>query len=253
MIKRILLTMALLMLVSSLAVGQNRPKEVHQRVSNTISAEAKAQEKADNWAWEKQPIIDEIRDLKIHTTWLKYRQEKNRIYIKEAKENIANLEFKKAELNKLREKLEPYLEDVVDALDAFIDQDIPYYLDRRKKRIVELRSSLNKYNIPLSEKLRRVFELGLQQQANDYGKMIAPWEDQTLKINGVETQVTILCLGRIAMIYLSHDQKQVGRWNQKTKQWEALPEDMIRDVKKALDMAQRRRGAEIVELPIGAL
>lgn len=253
MIKRILLTMALLMLGSSLVVGQNTPKEVHKKVSNTISAEAKVQEKADEWNWRKQPIIDEIRDLKIHTTWLKYRQEKNRIYIKEAKENISILEEKKAELNKLRENLEPHLEIVIDRLDAFIGQDIPFFPKERQDRIDSLRTSMNKYNIPLSEKLRRVFEAGLQIEANDYGRMIAPWEDQTLNLKGANTEVTILCLGRIGMIYLSHDQKHVGRWNQKTEQWEALPEDLIRDVRKALDMAQRKRGAEIVELPIGAL
>lgn len=252
MIRRILLTMTLLILGSSLAIGQDTPKKVHQKVSTTISTEAKAQEKADEWNWNKKVVLDDIRLLKYRITWLQYRQEKNRIYIEGVKENIANLEFKKAELNKLREQLEPYLEEVIERLAAFVEQDIPFLPEERQRRLNALRDSMNNYNVPLSEKMRRVFAEGLQIEAQ-YGKMIEAWEDVTLNLGGADTQVTIFRLGRVGMIYMSIDQTQIGRWNQKTKQWEPLPEDYIRDVRVALDMAQRRRAAEIVDLPIGAL
>jgi len=251
MIKRILMTL-LILAWSGSALAQTAPKEVHGKVSKAISTESRAQEAADEWSWEKESVLGEIRDLKYRITWLQYRQQKNRIYIKGVKENIKDLEFEKAEINKLREQLEPYLEDVVDRMAVFVESDLPFLPEERQKRIDNLRNSLNNYNVPLSEKLRRVFAEGLQIETQ-YGKMIEAIEDETLNLNGAETQVTIFRLGRVRMFYMSIDQKNIGVYNNESGQWEALPENMIKEFKTAFDMAMAKRAAEIVELPLGAI
>jgi hypothetical protein len=98
---------------SSLAYADKSPKGVHKKVKKSMAVESGIQKEADEWNWDKQRIIQEIRDLKYRTTWLKYRQEKNRLYIENVKQSIVDLEKKKADLNKLREQLEPYLENVI--------------------------------------------------------------------------------------------------------------------------------------------
>lgn len=253
MIQRILLIMILLVFFAGqTALAQTDPQQVSDKVSQTIGVEGAAQEKADDWTWEKKDMLDEIRDLKYRVTWLQYRQEKNRIYIEGVKENIANLEFDKEEINKLRERLEPYLEEVVARMGAFVEGDIPFLPEERQLRLQALKDSLNNYDVALSEKLRRVFAEGLEIET-EYGKMVEAIEDQTLNINGNDTEVTIFRLGRVFMLYMSIDETQVGRWNNETKQWEPLPEDLIRSIGRALDIAQRKRTAEIVELPLGAV
>jgi len=253
MIQRILLIMILLgFFAGQAALAQTDPQKVSDKVSQAIGVEGNAQETADEWTWEKKDLLDEIRDLKYRITWLQYRQEKNRIYIKGVKENIANLEFAKVEINKLRERLEPYLEDVVARMEAFIESDLPFLLDERHLRLQILKDSLNNYNVPLSEKLRRVFAEGLQVET-EYGKMVETIEDQTLTINGNETEVIIFRLGRVLMVYMTLDGTQIGRWNHESKQWEPLPESLSRSIRRALDIGQRRRTAEIVELPLGVV
>jgi len=253
MIKRILWATALFALVmSGSAFAQDSPAEVHKNVSKAITTESKAQEKADEWNWEKDPLIGDIRDLKYRITWKQYRQKKYQIYIKGVQESIEELKYRKEEINKLREHLEPYLEEVVDRMEAFVKNDLPFLPDERERRIENLRNSLNNYNVALSEKLRRVFAVGLQAETQ-YGKMIEPEEDVTLNLNGIETQVTLLRLGRLSMYYMSIDNKQIGMWNQQSGQWEALPDDQIREFKRAFDMALAKRAAEIVELPLGAI
>ena len=256
MIKRILLTTALLMFLGSLNVfvfGQEDPQDVHQKVSGAITTEQNAQNKADDWNAEKERILDEIRDLKYKVTWLQYRQEKNKIYIREAEENIKNLEFEKEEILTLRERLEPYLEEVVKRLESFIAEDLPFLPEERQKRLDNLWSSLNNYNVPLSEKLRRVLEEGLLIETQYYGQGIEAIEDETLNIGGNDTQVTLFRLGRLLLLYMSIDGTQIGIYNRETRQWEALPDNLTRNVSRILDIAQRRRTAEIVELPLGAL
>jgi len=250
MIQRVLLTMALLMLIGApLAFGQ-APEKVHGKVSKAIDAEAKAQKKADDWTWTRRDLIDEIRDLKTRITWLEYQQEKHEIYIERVKENIAELEYKKAEALRVREQLDPYLEEIVDRLGEFVAGDLPFLPDERQRRLKFLTDSLNDYQLQMSEKLRRVFE-GVQVETT-YGRMFSSI-DTTLNLSGSDTQVTLLRLGRVAMYYLSLDGTQVGRWNNKTKQWEGLPESYIRPIRRGLDIAERKRSVELIDIPLGAL
>jgi hypothetical protein len=250
MISRVLLIGALLMLiVAPMAIGQS-PDRVHKKVSKAIDAESKAQKKADDWSWDKTDLIDEIRDLKTRVTWLQYQEEKHEIYIKRVKQNIADLEFKKAEALKVREQLDPYLEEVVGRLKEFVSTDLPFLPDEREKRLNFLKDSLNDYQLQMSEKLRRVFE-GLQVETT-YGRMFSS-NDTTLKLNGSDTQVTLLRLGRVTMFYLSLDGTQVGRWNDQTQQWETLSEDYIRPIRRGLEIAERKRSVELIDIPLGAL
>jgi hypothetical protein len=183
-------------------------------------------------------------------TWLQYQEEKHEIYIVRVKKNIEDLKFKKAEALKVREQLDPYLEDVVNQLAASVAADLPFLTDERQRRISFLKDSLNDYQLLLSEKLRRVLE-GVQVETL-YGKMVTS-NDTTLNIAGSDTQVTLLRLGRVAMYYLSLDGTQVGQWNDETKQWESLDEGFIRSIRRLLDMAERKRSVELTELPLGAL
>jgi len=253
MIKRILWATALFTLVGcGTSFAQDSPDAVHKKVSNTIATESKAQEKADNWNWDKTPMMDDIRDLKYRITWKQYRQQKYRNYIKGVEENIERLKFKKEEINKLREQLEPYLEGVVDRLETFVKNDLPFLPDERQRRIDNLRATLNSYTTALSEKMRRVFAIGLQAETQ-YGKMIESEEDVTLNLDGIETQVTLFRLGRLEKYYMSIDGRQIGMWNRDAGKWEAVSDNEIKEFKRAFDMALKKRAAEIVELPLGAI
>ncbi|MEE8397498.1 MAG: DUF3450 domain-containing protein [Desulfobacterales bacterium] len=250
MIQRILLSMALLILFGSQVAFGQTPDSVQKKVSKAIDREAKAQKKADDWSWDKRDLVDEIRDLKTRVTWLQYQEEKHEIYIVRVKRNIEDLKFRKAEALKVREQLDPYLEEVVNRLAAAVQVDLPFLPDERQRRIDFLKDSLNDYQLMLSEKLRRVLE-GVQVETL-YGKMVTS-TDTTLNIAGSDTQVSLLRLGRVTMYYLSLDGTQVGQWNDETKQWESLDEGFIRSIRRLLDMAERKRSVELTELPLGAL
>jgi hypothetical protein len=242
------------MFLGSLSVfGQESPQAVHEKVSSSITTEGKAQKTADAWTTDKERILDEIRDLKYNITWHQYRQEKFRIYIKEAEENIKNLEFQKDEILTLRKRLDPYLEEIVKRLETFIEEDLPFLPEDRQKRLDILWSTLNNYTNDLSEKLRVVLENGLKIETQYYGQAIEAEEDQTINIDGSDTQVTIFRLGRLMMLYMTIDGTRIGRYNPETRQWEALPENLLRNVRRILEIAQSKRTAEIVELPLGVV
>jgi hypothetical protein len=250
MLKRILLTAIVLgFLGSQTAFGQANPEKLLSKVSQSIGVEAKAQKGADEYNYSKADILEQIRNMKYRVAWLKYRTEQYKVFVDNVKESISNLQFKKREILTLREKLEPYLAEVVTRMSEFIEKDLSFLPEERQKRINTLTQSLNSYDVAMSEKLRRVFAEGLQIEA-EYGRMVESI-DETLNLNGEETQVTVFRLGRVGMYYISLDGQETGRWNQETKQWKILPEKMNRNIRRAADIAAGKRIVEIVDLPLG--
>ena len=150
----------------------------------------------------------------------------------------------------MRKQLEPYLADVVERMREFIEKDLPFLPEERQKRLVTLEQSINSYDVAMSEKLRQVFAEGLQIEAEYGGKVKAT--DETLNLNGKDTQVVIFRLGRVGMYYISLDGQETGRWNQETMQWEKLPKKMNRNIRRAADIAAGKQIVEIIDLPLRA-
>jgi hypothetical protein len=244
------LVILLILIISPSAFGASKPENVQNKLDRAIQAESKAQQKADEWNIDKDDLVNEIRELQTRHAWLQYQKGKHLDYVKRIKENIAALEAKKLEARQLRENLEPYLEDAVDRLDAFIKKDLPFLIGERQQRINFLHNTLNDYHLELGEKLRRVFE-ALSVEAT-YGKMVTA-SDETLKIEGIDTEVTIFRLGRLAMYYQSIDGEKIGIFNPEKRNWEPLGKEYDREIRRALEMARRERTVQLIQLPLGVV
>jgi hypothetical protein len=250
--KHILLTAIVLgFLVSQMVFGQAIPEKLPSKVSESISMEINAQKGSDDYNYSKADTLEQMRNLKYHVAWLKYRIEEYKIFMDDIKEGITKLQFKKNEISKLREQLEPYLIDVVERMREFLEKDLSFLPEERQKRLVKLKQSLSSYDVAMSEKLRRIFTEGLQIEA-EYGRTVeATYE--TLNLNGEDTQVIVFRLGRVGMYYISLDSQKAGRWNQEIRQWEKLPKKMNRNIRRAADIAAGKHIVEIVDIPLRAL
>ena len=248
MIKQVVLIASVLFLVHQTGFGADT-KKVEKKMKDAIQVESAAQAKADSWSTDKDDLVNEIRDLQTRLTWLEYQKGKHKVYVIGLKNNIADLEAKKLEARKLRENLEPYLDEVVSRLETFIDQDMPFLEAERQQRLGFLHNTLNDYHLDLGEKLRRVFEaLGVEAT---YGKMVTA-SDETLEIDGDETEVTLFRLGRMAMYYQTLDKEKIGKWNSGSSQWESMSKDFARQIRHAIEMARRERSVQLIQLPLGA-
>ena len=252
MIHRILLTaVALLLATSFAAFGQADPQRTESRMSSAIEIEARAQGKAEDWAIGKEDLVYEIRDVQTTIAWYEYNIKKYQIYIDRLNRNIDVLRAKKLEARKVREGLEPYLEDVaVDGLEAFIASDLPFEKEDREMRIEQLRNVMNDPHNSLAEKLRKVVET-LEIEARNGQDTNA--SNETLVLNGVETDVTILRLGRLAMFYQSLDGESVGWYDNQTKRWEPIDDSFVRSIRKGLAMARGETIVKLIQVPIGAV
>lgn len=230
------------------AYGQTSPTQVLKKVENAIKIEHKAQKKAERWSQEKENIVAELQDLKHREQWIDFQTKKYKGYIKEEEGIIAGLERKKKEFEKIKMELEPYLETVYDRLKTFVDTDLQFLPEERKKRLSFIRSSLDDYRVGLSEKLRRVLE-ALQVEAN-YGRSIEK-TDGILDISGKKIEVTFLRVGRLALFFISADRTKVGCLDKATGKWKMLDHKYAKEVLKGIEMAERKRAIELVDLPVG--
>ena len=168
--------------------------------------------------------------------------------IRDREKILENLTRKKEEFEKIKMDLEPYLEDVYQELKSFVENDLKFLPEERQKRLLFLRESLDDYRVGLSEKLRRILE-ALQVEAN-YGRSIEK-TDGILNLQGEKMEVSFLRIGRLALFFLSADRKKVGYLDKKTGQWKFLDHKYAKYVLKGIEMAERKRAIELVDLPIG--
>jgi len=224
------------------------PEQAQEEVSRSLEREQSVQEDIEQWSQEKRSLVHEILDMKTRLEWTKFQNRKYRDYIQQEKATLADLARKEEELKSLRMELEPFLCQVVEKLEQRVKSDLPFLPKEREKRLTFLEKSLTKKGIDLHERLRRVFE-ALQVEA-DYGNTIEV-NERKLNLQGEPRQAQVLRLGRLALYYRTLDGQEVGHWDRGKGHWESLPGKFNQSIKKTIEIAQQKRAAELVDLPVG--
>lgn len=233
---------------SSGTYAETRALDLQKNMEQAINSGRKSQKQAEQWAVEQAEILNKIREQKNMKRWLAHQKKKYEIYIEKQKQTIDDLKSRKKEVEKIKINLEPFLDEIVVCIEDFIKNDMPFLYEERNKRLAFLKDSLNDYHLDLAEKTKQVFDT-LQIEAA-YGKNIEKTE-QSIEINNIPVQVEIFRLGRTALFYLTPDKKKAGWFNRKTGQWEELPGRYTRDIKRAVEIAEKKRSPMLLNLPVG--
>jgi hypothetical protein len=223
------------------------PAEVDRRVQQAIQEVREAQAEADRWAEKREAMRAEIRELKARKAWLDFQARKHEAYAATQKRRVAELERRKQEAQRIRVELEPFLEEVLARLESFVDADLPFLKQERRRRLGFLRRSLDDPRLGLGEKLRRVLE-ALQVEAG-YGRDTEVVQ-RTLQLDGEPVRVSVFRLGRLGLYYVGPDGSRAGMYDPSADAWRPLPERFAKPLSSAMDMARRRRAADFLDLPI---
>lgn len=205
-----------------------------------------------------QQLIDQLTD-DARSQYLAYRDQLKvneglQVYNAQLQQQINSQEEELSRLNRsidrvtlIERQIMPLMLNMVDSLEVFIDQDLPFSLQERKDRIVFLRNALNRADVSISEKYRQVLEAYLIEI--DYGKKIESYQ-QTLTLNGVEKEVDILRIGRTALVYQTMDQSESGVWNNNSQTWQMVDASYRNSVRNAIRMARQQVTPDLVVLPV---
>jgi len=257
-IKRIsILTIALSLMVilfySNRALSANKtisPSDIKHEMLSNIELQQKVKKLGDKWAQKRAMLLQQIQQLKSQKIWLDYQIKLYKAYINEEHQTIAELKRRQKILEQINIKLEPYLGQVVTRLSNFIKHDMPFLQQERATRLDFLKQSLVNYKIGLGEKLRRVLQ-ALEIEAK-YGMQINTREDE-ITLNGQKLDGYILRLGRLDMFFVSLNRQIAAKYNKKLNRWVKISDEYIDDIEQTIQISQKKRAAQIVDLPIGRL
>jgi len=236
--------------ISQLALSSNLEKSVNeaalmqQQGATSQSVILKSSSTTQQLLGEFQVLNQTIDQLKINQAHLQQTQ---------AQQTLSTNSLQK-QLNAVattEKSIIPHLLSMIDWLDNFIAQDVPFHSQERQQRINYLKTSIVDPSTSLPERYRRVLEA--YQIESEYGYTIEAYP-QTITLTDSSLHVKLLRIGRIGLYFQSEDGQQSGYWDHKKSTWRNSsidPEiDIADEIKQGLLIAQKQRPHSLLSLPV---
>ena len=139
---------------------------------------------------------------------------------------------------------------MLSSVEQFVELDLPFQLDMRRQRLQFARDAIDSPDVSIAEKFRQI--LVIYQNENNYGRTHQTYPT-TLTIDGVERDVDILRVGRIALVYQTKDRTLTGAWDNDSRSWVELDAGQYRtEVQRAIAVSSGLTSLSIMDLPISA-
>ena len=230
----------------SYATHLDSATQVQQQIHNKAKRSQQQVEKLDD---QTQAMLAEFREASLELKNLK-------IYHDQLEKIVESQEQEKTELNEQMLEIEitqrnimPLMLRMQKVLEQFVELDAPFLEQERKLRITNLQQMMDRSDIDLSEKYRRLIEAYVIE--TDYGRTIENYTG-TLELDGKQNTVDFLRFGRLGLYYLTLDGNQAGYWMRKEKRWESLPDSYRSSILQGLRIAKKQAAPDLLKLPVSA-
>ena len=177
-----------------------------------------------------------------------------RVYNRQLEKQISNQEREMAQLSTsidevtvIERQITPLMLRMIDGLEQFVDLDVPFLLEERRDRIERLREIMDRADVAVSEKFSQV--LRAFQIENEYGRTMETY-GTTIMLDGVERQVDMLKVGRIALVFQTPDGEVTGMWNVDAGDYQPVDNSYESSVRQGIRMARQQASIEMLSLPI---
>jgi hypothetical protein len=230
------------------------PLYAQEIVNKTIDTQVEAsnvsielQNKIDELDVESKKIYFEYKDTLNEYKSLKNYDDQLSQIIDAQIEEIASIKDQLDSLDSINIDILPLLKRMVDSLSKFISLDIPFLIDERTQRLIDLDALILRADITTAEKFRKIFE-AYQIEAK-FGKTIEVYQG-FLQIEGNEKAVDFFRLGRLGLFYRTPNGSETGYWNSIDKNWVNVGSSLDDEIKAALDIGNRQAPPNFISLPI---
>jgi len=160
-------------------------------------------------------------------------------------EELAGYDSQIAAIDQTEQGILPLMVRMIDDLQRNTEQGLPFLLDERQSRIALLRDMLQRADVSVSEKYRRVLEAF--QIELEYGRTLEAYRE---RVDG--QAYDMLRVGRIGLYRLSQDQQQAWTWLMSSNGWRELPSDMLADIKQAFKVARQTTAPQLITVPLAS-
>lgn len=248
--KQLLTALLMALIPAGAALGQAPARDVRETVQGTVDLRQETQRQEDLWAREQEELRARYRAARADVEALERRKSSLEKRDAALREQVASLNRRIAESDRLEAGLQSVMEETLDRLDAFTDEDLPFLPEERSRRIRNLRETLAQPGTSPGEKLRMLLE-ALQVETG-YGDTVETYQER-IDVDGESLFADIFRLGRLSLFWMTPDGERVGEFDRVTGRWVELPERYRKSIRMAVEMAARQRPVELLRLPVGRI
>jgi septal ring factor EnvC (AmiA/AmiB activator) len=176
-----------------------------------------------------------------------------RVYNQQVSDLIASQEEEMGSLRRQIDDVElvgrevtPLMLGMLDALENFVDLDVPFLPEERAERIANLHDVMVRSDVTNAERYRHIIEA--YQIENDFGRTIEAYQGP-LTLDGTTRQVDYLRVGRVGFYYQTLDGTETGAWDQKQRAWVNAPK-AASGVRLGIRMANKQTAPDLLKLPL---
>jgi hypothetical protein len=187
-------------------------------------------------------VVKEVEGLTVYINQLDKQllaQDKELVQIEESIRQVTLIE----------RQITPLMLRMIDAIDQFVESDIPFLKEERSKRVSKIKDMMARSDVTVAEKYRKVMEA--YQTEIDYGRTIESYRGDVM-IDGTEREVDFLRTGRISLAYQTLDEQNLGVWNAQSNQFEELDSSYKSKIMMGIRIAREQAAPQLIKVPVAA-
>ncbi|MEZ5530413.1 MAG: DUF3450 domain-containing protein [Porticoccaceae bacterium] len=247
--RRRLLALPILALMALSAQAADVDTLLQAEKAKTSAAQA-SQQRVDQLADQADELFQSFKQVNKQIEGLQIYNAQLEAQLADQRQTLADLQSSIENATLMERQLTPLTLKMIDALEQFVALDMPFLLEERRERLERLRNNQSRADLSSAEKFRQVLEA--YKIESEYGTRIDSYAD-TVEIDGQPREVTVLRVGRIALLYQTADQQLTAAWDKQAGNWVALDSgDYRQAVAQGIRIARKQAAVDLLQLPIPA-
>ena len=163
-------------------------------------------------------------------------------------EEVAALRAEIDEVELIAREVTPLMLAMIEALENFVDLDVPFLAEERSVRIADLHKLMGRADVSEPERYRRIVEA--YQIEEEFGRTIEAYQGE-LELDGEARLVEFLRVGRIALLYRTLDGSETSVWDHRDRVWKDAS-DSRSAVRKGIRIARKQTAPDMLRIPVPA-
>ncbi len=212
----------------------------------STSASAASQQRVERLDDEADTAVREYRAVLQQKDNIALFVAQQDIFLQSQKSEIASLQRQLGTVEQIKQGMSPMMLKMAAEIEDAIKADLPFNLSERLARVDRMKNVLADPDVSPAEQYRQV--LNAFKIEVSYGQGIDSYEGiHPTKPGNV---VNFLRFGRVALLYMTKDESEVGRYNLETKSWDALTGADAIALRQAVRISKGEAAPNIVYAPV---
>ena len=231
-----------LALVSPTVMSADALDKSRAVVSKTNTQLKQAQNKIDKLHTQTAKLEDKYRSaLREIETYEVYNKQLQDIVDSQNTE-LESLQEQIIDIEVTAQQIMPMMQRMIEALEQFVAQDIPFLPVERSERIAGLYDTMKRADVTVAEKYRKILES--YQIEIEYGKTLEAYAG-----NIRDRKVNFLKVGRTAFFYQTLDKQQYAVWDKHDQAWKQVKDHEVQQsIDLGMKIARKQHSPELLTI-----